>query len=105
MGEIFVVFKRVMSQGAIHEEACDLTEQSSPRKHEPPRCLNYLTSPPVVLGSAVAALCAFAGLFEAQELMVKDSCEEIVLYRPPFHLDPDKASGSSVVVECWQPGD
>ncbi|CAL5431065.1 unnamed protein product [Camellia sinensis] len=58
-----MVFKR---------EDCDLTEQSSPMKHEPPRCLNYLTSPHVVLWSAVAALCTFAGLFEAQELMLKE---------------------------------
>ncbi|KAH7855044.1 hypothetical protein Vadar_020609 [Vaccinium darrowii] len=119
MGGIFTVFKRVMTRGALHEirqlqillrnltnnltfqEAYDMTGRvlgitvCSPRKHEPPRCLNYLTSPHVVIWSAVTASCAFPGLYEAQELMAKDRSGEIVPYHPPFHLDPDEASGSS----------
>ncbi|KAL6987231.1 mitogen-activated protein kinase tyrosine protein phosphatase sdp1 [Sarracenia purpurea var. burkii] len=118
LGGIFTVFKRVMTRGAVHEirqlqmmlrhltnnltfqEAYDMTGRilgitvCSPRKHEPPRCLNYLTSPHVVIWSAVTASCAFPGLFEAQELMAKDRSGEIVPYHPPFHLDPDETSGS-----------
>ncbi|CAH9105452.1 unnamed protein product [Cuscuta epithymum] len=117
MGGIFTVFRRVMTHGAVHEirqlqwmlrhltnnltfqEAYDMTGRilsitvCSPRKHEPPRCLNYLTSPHVVIWSAVTASCAFPGLFEAQELMAKDRNGDIVPYHPPFHLGPDEASG------------
>ncbi|KAI3830202.1 hypothetical protein L1987_04336 [Smallanthus sonchifolius] len=119
MGGIFNVFKRVMTQGALHDirhlqillrnltnnltfqEAYDMTGRvlgitvCSPRKHEPPRCLNYLTSPHVVIWSAVTASCAFPGLFEAQELMAKDRSGEIVPYHPPFHWGPEEASGTS----------
>uniref|UniRef100_A0A5B6ZGA1 Putative triacylglycerol lipase SDP1-like n=3 Tax=Davidia involucrata TaxID=16924 RepID=A0A5B6ZGA1_DAVIN len=126
MGGIFTVFKRVMTQGALHEisqlqimlrhltnnltfqEAYDMTGRilgitvCSPRKHEPPRCLNYLTSPHVVIWSAVTASCAFPGLFEAQELMAKDRSGEIVPYHPPFHLGPEESSGTSV--RRWRDG-
>uniref|UniRef100_A0A6N2MA22 PNPLA domain-containing protein n=1 Tax=Salix viminalis TaxID=40686 RepID=A0A6N2MA22_SALVM len=104
LGGIFTVVKRVMRQGVVHEirqlqwmlrnltsnltfqEAYDMTGRilgitvCSPRRHEPPRCLNYLTSPHVVIWSAVTASCAFPGLFEAQELMAKDRSGEIVPY-------------------------
>ncbi|RZC68674.1 hypothetical protein C5167_031867 [Papaver somniferum] len=126
MGGIFTVVKRVMTQGAVHDirklqvllrnltsnltfqEAYDMTGRvlgvtvCSPRKHEPPRCLNYLTSPHVVIWSAVTASCAFPGLFEAQELMAKDRSGEIVPYHPPFHLGPDEAS--SLPVRRWRDG-
>ncbi|XP_059646218.1 triacylglycerol lipase SDP1-like [Cornus florida] len=126
IGGIFTVFKRVMTQGAVHEirqlqmmlrhltsnltfqEAYDMTGRilgitvCSPRKHEPPRCLNYLTSPHVVIWSAVTASCAFPGLFEAQELMAKDRSGEIVPYHPPFHLDPEEATGTSA--RRWRDG-
>ncbi|KAL8162962.1 hypothetical protein V2J09_014451 [Rumex salicifolius] len=116
MGGIFAVFKRVMTFGAVHEirhlqmilrkltsnltfqEAYDMTGRilaitvCSPRKHEPPRCLNYLTSPHVVIWSAVTASCAFPGLFEAQELMAKDRYGNIIPYHPPFHLSPEEGS-------------
>uniref|UniRef100_A0A7N1A8Z7 PNPLA domain-containing protein n=1 Tax=Kalanchoe fedtschenkoi TaxID=63787 RepID=A0A7N1A8Z7_KALFE len=106
MGGIFAVVKRVTTQGAVHDirqlqmmlrhltsnltfqEAYDMTGRilgitvCSPRKHEPPRCLNYLTSPHVVIWSAVTASCAFPGLFEAQELMAKDRSGEIIPYHP-----------------------
>ncbi|KAK9290272.1 hypothetical protein L1049_008439 [Liquidambar formosana] len=125
MGGIFTVVKRVMTQGAVHEirqlqmmlrhltsnltfqEAYDMTGRilgitvCSPRKHEPPRCLNYLTSPHVVIWSAVTASCAFPGLFEAQELMAKDRSGEIVPYHPPFNLDPEEGSGT---VRRWRDG-
>ncbi|KAF8398296.1 hypothetical protein HHK36_017223 [Tetracentron sinense] len=126
MGGIFTVVKRVMTQGAVHEirhlqmmlrhltsnltfqEAYDMTGRilgitvCSPRKHEPPRCLNYLTSPHVVIWSAVTASCAFPGLFEAQELMAKDRSGEIVPYHPPFHLDPEEVSGTPM--RRWRDG-
>lgn len=119
MGGIFTVVKRVMTYGAVHEirqlqrmlrhltsnltfqEAYDLTGRilgitvCSPRKHEPPRCLNYLTSPHVVIWSAVTASCAFPGLFEAQELMAKDRFGEIVPFHPTFLLGPEQAPGTS----------
>ncbi|CAN8254372.1 unnamed protein product [Cochlearia groenlandica] len=126
MGGIFTTVKRVMTQGAVHEirhlqwklrnltnnltfqEAYDMTGRilgitvCSSRKHEPPRCLNYLTSPHVVIWSAVTASCAFPGLFEAQELMAKDRTGEIVPYHPPFNLDPEESSGASV--RRWRDG-
>uniref|UniRef100_A0A2N9FUC1 PNPLA domain-containing protein n=1 Tax=Fagus sylvatica TaxID=28930 RepID=A0A2N9FUC1_FAGSY len=126
MGGIFTVVKRVMTRGAVHEirqlqkmlrhltsnltfqEAYDMTGRilgitvCSPRKHEPPRCLNYLTSPHVVIWSAVTASCAFPVLFEAQELMAKDRSGEIVPYHPPFNLDPEEGSGSNV--RRWRDG-
>lgn len=126
MGGIFAVFKRVMTRGAVHEirqlqmmlrhltnnltfqEAYDMTGRvlgitvCSPRRHEPPRCLNYLTSPHVVIWSAVTASCAFPGLFEAQELMAKDRNGEIVPYHPPFHLGPNEVSGS--YTRRWRDG-
>lgn len=125
MGGIFTVVKRVMTQGAVHEirqlqimlrhltsnltfqEAYDMTGRvlgitvCSPRKHEPPRCLNYLTSPHVVIWSAVTASCAFPGLFEAQELMAKDRSGEIVPYHPPFNLGPE---AGSTPVRRWRDG-
>ncbi|XAR69910.1 Triacylglycerol lipase [Bertholletia excelsa] len=126
IGGIFTVFRRVMTRGAVHEirqlqmmlrlltnnltfqEAYDMTGRvlgitvCSPRKHEPPRCLNYLTSPHVVIWSAVTASCAFPGLFEAQELMAKNRSGEIVPYHPPFHLDPDEDLSS--YARRWRDG-
>ncbi|KAF5747959.1 Patatin-like phospholipase family protein isoform 1 [Tripterygium wilfordii] len=125
LGGIFAVVKRVMTQGAVHEirqlqwmlrhltsnltfqEAYDMTGRilaitvCSPRRHEPPRCLNYLTSPHVVIWSAVTASCAFPGLFEAQELMAKDRSGEIVPYHPPFKLDPEEGSAT---IRRWRDG-
>lgn len=129
IGGIFTVFKRIMTHGAVHDirqlqmmlrhltnnltfqEAYDMTGRilgitvCSPRRHEPPRCLNYLTSPHVVIWSAVTASCAFPGLFEAQELMAKDRSGNIVPYHPPFHLGPDQdASSAGVPSRRWRDG-
>ncbi|KAL5546465.1 hypothetical protein UlMin_006152 [Ulmus minor] len=125
LGGIFNVVKRVMTHGVVHDirqlqimlrhltsnltfqEAYDMTGRvlgitvCSPRKHEPPRCLNYLTSPHVVIWSAVTASCAFPGLFEAQELMAKDRSGEIVPYHPPFNLGPEEGSSP---VRRWRDG-
>lgn len=126
MGGIFTVVKRVMTYGAVHEirqlqrllrhltsnltfqEAYDATGRilgitvCSPRKHEPPRCLNYLTSPHVVIWSAVTASCAFPGLFEAQELMAKDRFGEIVPFHVSFLSCPEQSSGTST--RRWRDG-
>ncbi|KAF5750259.1 Patatin-like phospholipase family protein isoform 1 [Tripterygium wilfordii] len=126
LGGIFAVVKRVMTQGAVHEirqlqwmlrhltsnltfqEAYDMTGRilaitvCSQGRHEPPRCLNYLTSPHVVIWSAVTASCAFPVLFEAQELMAKDRSGEIVPYHPPFTLNPEE--GASATVRRWRDG-
>lgn len=122
------LFRRIMYQGAVHEirqlqkmlreltnnltfqEAYDLTGRilgitvCSPRKHEPPRCLNYLTSPHVLIWSAVTASCAFPGLFEAQELMAKDRNGDIVPYHPPFHFGHQDDGGSPTSARRWRDG-
>nr|CAD1821956.1 unnamed protein product [Ananas comosus var. bracteatus] len=127
LGGVFTVVKRVMTCGAVHEirhlqkmlrhltsnltfqEAYDLTGRilgitvCSPRKHEPPRCLNYLTSPHVVIWSAVTASCAFPGLFEAQELMAKDRFGEIVPFHAPF-LVGEEQSSQGTSARRWRDG-
>jgi len=119
IGGIFAVMRRVTTYGALHDisqmqrllrnltsnltfqEAYDMTGRvlgitvCSPRKNEPPRCLNYLTSPHVVIWSAVTASCAFPGLFEAQELMAKDRFGNIVPFHAPFATDPELGPGAS----------
>ncbi|XP_074271807.1 triacylglycerol lipase SDP1-like [Silene latifolia] len=122
---ILTIVKRVTTRGAVHEirqlqmmlrnltsnmtfqEAYDMTGRilgitvCSPRKHERPRCLNYLTSPHVVIWSAVTASCAFPGLFEAQELMAKDRFGELVPYHPPSHLGPEEGTSPA---RRWRDG-
>lgn len=126
LGGVFATFKRITTQGAVHDirhlqmmlrhltsnltfqEAYDMTGRilaitvCSPRKHEPPRCLNYLTSPHVVIWSAVTASCAFPGLFEAQELMAKDRCGNIVPFHAPFLVGPEDDSGGAA--RRWRDG-
>lgn len=100
---------RVLTNDLTFQEAYDLTGRilgitvCSPRKHEPPRCLNYLTSPHVLIWSAVSASCAFPGLFEAQELMAKDRNGDIVPYHPPFHFGQDDG-GSPTYGRRWRDG-
>ncbi|KAI3751425.1 hypothetical protein L2E82_22511 [Cichorium intybus] len=95
------VILRNLTNNLIFQEAYDMTGRvlgitvCSPRKHEPPRCHNYLTSPHVVIWSAVTASCSFPGLFEAQELMAKDRSGEIVPYHPSFHWGPEETKSSS----------
>lgn len=114
LGGIFTIVSRLFTRGAVHEirglqrmlreltqnmtfqEAYDTTGRvlgisvCSPRKHEPPRCLNYLTSPHVVIWSAVTASCAFPGLFEAQELMAKDRHGQLIPYHTPVQVGPEE---------------
>ena len=125
LGGIFNTLNRLFTKGVVHEirhlqqmlreltqnmtfqEAYDLTGRvlgisvCSPRKHEPPRCLNYLTSPHVVIWSAVTASCAFPGLFEAQELMAKDRQGRLV----PYHyLANEGQEGVGVFRRRWRDG-
>ncbi|CAL9193183.1 unnamed protein product [Musa hybrid cultivar] len=76
----------------------------SSRKYEPRRCLNYLTSPHVVIWSAVTASCAFPGLFEAQELMAKDGFGEIIPYHAPFSLSSEDKPEASASARRWRDG-
>lgn len=48
--------------------------------NEPPRVLNYLTSPHVIIWSAVAASSAFPGLFPAQGILSRNSRGEEVSF-------------------------
>ncbi|KAK8453713.1 hypothetical protein SEVIR_5G330800v4 [Setaria viridis] len=126
MGGIFPVVKRILTHGAVHEirhlqvllrnltsnltfqEAYDMTGRilvvtvCSPRKHEPPRCLNYLTSPHVLIWSAVTASCAFPGLFEAQELMAKDRFGQTIPFHAPFLLGVEERTGATT--RRWRDG-
>ncbi|KAJ7566254.1 hypothetical protein O6H91_02G094700 [Diphasiastrum complanatum] len=116
MGSIFATVQRLLSRGAVHDigllqrkmrqligdltfqEAYDLSGRvlgisvCSPRRHEPPRLLNYLTSPHVVIWSAVTASCAFPFLFEAQELMAKDRQGQLVPYHTLPQVGPEEPS-------------
>jgi predicted acylesterase/phospholipase RssA len=51
-------------------------------EHDCSRLLNYLTSPHVLVWSAVLASCAIPCVFEAVELMCKDHLGQIVPYHP-----------------------
>lgn len=46
--------------------------------NEPPRLLNYLTAPHVVIWSAVACSSAFPGLFQPQELLARNAAGHLV---------------------------
>eukprot|EP00899_Mesostigma_viride_P026940 jgi/Mesvir1/7430/Mv19211-RA.2 len=83
------------------QEAYDLSGRilgvsiSSVRPHEPPMLLNYLTSPHVIIWSAVCASCSFPGLFEAQELVAKDPAGKWI----PYHWER-----STMVGRRWRDG-
>ena len=70
---------RVCSGNFTFQEAFDRTGRilnitvSPQNRSDPPRLLNYLTSPHVLIWSAAVASSAVPGLFEASKLMVKDS--------------------------------
>ncbi|KAG0583013.1 hypothetical protein KC19_3G102400 [Ceratodon purpureus] len=129
MGSIFATAHRLLTRGALQEigllqrlmrqligdltfqEAYDLSGRvlgisvCSPRRLEPPRCLNYLTSPHVVIWSAVTASCAFPGLFEAQELMAKDRTGHLVPYHSPPQVGPeDKDVEKGIKNRRWRDG-
>jgi TAG lipase/steryl ester hydrolase/phospholipase A2/LPA acyltransferase len=58
------------------------------RAGEKPRLLNYLTSPHLVVWSAVAASCAFPSLFPPQPLMAKSRNGAFVPWQPEGKLGP-----------------
>lgn len=47
---------------------------------EPPRLLNYLTAPHVVIWSAVACSSAFPGLFQPMDLLARTATGELVKF-------------------------
>lgn len=53
---------------------------SSSHGNDVPRLLNYMTSPNVIIWSAVSASCAIPQVFEPVELLCKDSRGEIIPY-------------------------
>lgn len=129
VGSIMDVMRRVVRKGAVHEirqlqrmvmdmtrnmtfqEAYDRTGRvlgvavSSQRPQEPARCLNYLTSPNVLIWSAVTASCAFPGIFEAQQLMAKDRFGNTIPYHAPFAGSAaDNASPPATSSRLWRDG-
>ena len=58
------------------------------RTGEKPRLLNYLTSPHLVVWSAVAASCAFPSLFPPQPLLAKSRNGAFVPWQPEGKLGP-----------------
>ena len=46
--------------------------------NEPPRMLNYMTAPHVIIWSAVAASSAFPGLFPPQDILARDPAGNFV---------------------------
>jgi TAG lipase/steryl ester hydrolase/phospholipase A2/LPA acyltransferase len=64
--------------------------------------LNYLTSPHVLIWSAVTASCAFPGLFEAQELMAKDRFGQTIPFHAPFLLGMEERNGATT--RRWRDG-
>ncbi|XP_068663000.1 triacylglycerol lipase SDP1L-like [Aristolochia californica] len=126
LGGIFPVVKRILMNGAVHDirhlqrflrhltsnltfpEAYDMMGRilgftvCSSREHKPPRCLNYLTSPHVLIWSVVTASYTFPGLFETRALMAKDRSGELVPSHPPFLVGLDEGSDTSV--QRWRDG-
>ena len=50
--------------------------------------LNYLTAPHLIIWSAVAASCAFPGLFAPQPLLAKSQYGALVPWQPEGKLGP-----------------
>ncbi|KAL0337925.1 UNVERIFIED_CONTAM: Triacylglycerol lipase SDP1 [Sesamum calycinum] len=78
IGGFSTVFKRIMTQGKAYDMTGRILVSRFARqgKHEPPRCLNYLTSPHVVIWSAVtASLCVSSDkeLFNVNHFIVSQA--------------------------------
>jgi len=63
-------------------------------RYDPPRLLNYLTAPHVVVWSAAVASCAVPGIFDSTPLWVKEADGEI---------HPERATGATQVA-TWSDG-
>eukprot|EP01018_Ginkgo_biloba_P032656 Gb_06461 [translate_table: standard] len=69
----------------------------SPRRYEPPKCLNYLTSPHVMIWSAVTASCVcLQAYFKLIELMGNDRSGELVPYHTLFQVGLEESSGIGI---------
>lgn len=66
---------------------------SSSTQHEMPRMLNYLTSPNVLIWSAVVASCAVPGMFNSSGLLAKDPITGALI---PWQLDDHRWIDGSV---------
>ncbi|KAH8944415.1 hypothetical protein BDL97_13G109000 [Sphagnum fallax] len=72
--------------------------------NQPSQFLNYLTSPHVVIWSAVAVSCAPpVGLLTFPELMIKNQAGEIVHYLPPTKMTAAKRQGCNASLETELP--
>ncbi|PSC75647.1 Triacylglycerol lipase SDP1 [Micractinium conductrix] len=69
--------------------------------HEPPRLLNYLTAPHVVIWSAVACSSAFPGLFQPQELLARNAAGQLVKFTSEAAGGDGDGGGSS---RRWRDG-
>jgi predicted acylesterase/phospholipase RssA len=68
--------------------------------NEPPRMLNYMTAPNVLVWSAVACSSAFPGLFPAQELLARDRDGRFVKYATLSCTEiPYKAPSPALILE------
>ena len=74
------------------------------RPGEKPRLLNYLTSPHVVLWSAVAASCAFPSLFPPQPLLAKSRNGAFVPWQPEGKLGPRRWRDGSLEADLPMDG-
>ncbi|CAK9262027.1 unnamed protein product [Sphagnum jensenii] len=72
--------------------------------NQPSQFLNYLTSPHVVIWSAVAVSCAPpVGLLAFPELMIKNRAGEIVHYLPPTKMTAAQRQGCNASLETELP--
>ncbi|CAK9864534.1 unnamed protein product [Sphagnum jensenii] len=72
--------------------------------NQPSQFLNYLTSPHVVIWSAVAVSCAPpVGLLAFPELMIKNRAGEIVHYLPPTRMTAAQRQGCNASLETELP--
>eukprot|EP00124_Ichthyophonus_hoferi_P000650 Ihof_evm21s25 gene=Ihof_evmTU21s25 len=65
---------------------------NSPNQHESARLLNFLTTPHVLIWSAVCASCALPGLFKPVALLAKDKSGKMV----PFGISGEQWTDGSV---------
>ncbi|KAL4443986.1 hypothetical protein ABPG75_011723 [Micractinium tetrahymenae] len=71
--------------------------------NEPPRLLNYLTAPHVVIWSAVACSSAFPGLFAPQELLARNAAGQLVKFSSEA-AGGGESSGSGASARRWRDG-
>lgn len=77
---------------------------SPARTHEPPRLCNYLTTPDVLIWSAIACSSAFPFLFNPQQLYSKDAKGGIVPHHTASKVARNLDDGDFGIVRLWQDG-